>query len=131
MSTQQENPAKADGDGDKSTDVVRPKVMSVTIKDHKTLYSAYMPFIKNGGIFVPTNSTYGLGDEIFLILKLMDDEQYSIAGAVVWTTPRGAQSNRTSGVGIQFKGPEGESLRNRIESILGGLLKSRRPTHTM
>ena len=49
--------------------VVRPKVLSVSIKDKKTLHSAFMPFLKNGGIFVPTDNRYLVGDEVFLILK--------------------------------------------------------------
>ncbi|MEE4107737.1 MAG: pilus assembly protein PilZ, partial [Halieaceae bacterium] len=28
-------------------------ILSLTIKDKAVLYSAYMPFIRNGGLFVP------------------------------------------------------------------------------
>ena len=54
---------------------VRPSVLSLVIKEKAALYSAYMPFLKNGGIFVPTNKTYNLGDEIYLILTLLDDSR--------------------------------------------------------
>ena len=43
-------------------------ILSLTIKDKGALYAAYMPFIKNGGIFVPTTREYKLGDEIFMLL---------------------------------------------------------------
>src|SRR5437868_1535936 len=59
----------------------RPSVLSLAIKEKAALYAAYMPFLKNGGMFVPTNKSYNLGDEIYLILALMDDPgKYPIAG---------------------------------------------------
>ena len=33
-------------------------ILSLTIKDKAVLYAAYMPFIKHGGLFIPTNKTY-------------------------------------------------------------------------
>ncbi len=110
----------------------RPKVMSVTIKDRKTLHAAYMPFLTSGGIFVPSSATYSMGDEIFLLLKLVDSpENVSISGKVVWITPPGAMGNRVAGIGIQFTGSEAGKVKTKIEGILGGALKSRRMTHTM
>jgi type IV pilus assembly protein PilZ len=53
--------------------VARPTVLSLAIKEKAALYAAYMPFLKNGGMFVPTQKPYKLGDEIYLILALMDD----------------------------------------------------------
>jgi Tfp pilus assembly protein PilZ len=42
-------------------------ILSLTIRDTNSLYTAYMPFIKNGGLFVPTTKHYRLGDEVFLV----------------------------------------------------------------
>ena len=36
-------------------------ILSLTIKDRAVLYAAYMPFVRNGGLFVPTNKRYELG----------------------------------------------------------------------
>ena len=59
-------------------------ILSLTIKDKAALYAAYMPFIKNGGLFIPTNKTYSLGDEVFMLLTLMDDkERIPVAGKIV------------------------------------------------
>ncbi|GJL80990.1 MAG: hypothetical protein DHS20C01_06240 [marine bacterium B5-7] len=110
----------------------RPKVMSISIKDRKTLHAAYMPFLKTGGIFVPSSSQYKMGDEIFLLLRLLDSpENISVSGKIVWITPEGAMGNRAEGIGIQFTGPEAGKIRSKIEGILGGALKSRRMTHTL
>ena len=106
-------------------------ILSLTIKDKAVLYSAYMPFVKNGGLFVPTNKGYDIGDEVFMLLTLMDEpEKIPIAGKVIWVTPRGAQGNRTSGIGVQFS--EQDAAANaKIEEYLAGMLNSERPTHTM
>lgn len=111
---------------------VRPGVLSLTIKDKNALYAAYMPFIKGGGIFVPSSKTYKVGDEVFMLLTLMENkEKIPVAGHVVWVTPRGAQGGRTAGIGIQFSEKDSGAARNKIETLLGGTLKSERPTHTM
>lgn len=109
----------------------RNGILSLTIKDKAVLYSAYMPFLNNGGLFVPTNKAYQVGDEVFMLLTLMDEpEKIPIAGKVVWVTPRGAQGNRTAGIGVQFS--EQDATANaKIENHLAGSLSSDRPTHTM
>ncbi len=109
----------------------RNGILSLTIKDKAVLYAAFMPFVKNGGLFIPTNKTYNLGDEVFMLLNLMDEpEKIPIAGKVVWATPRGAQGNRAAGVGVQFSDQD-DTARNKIETYLAGSLESDRPTHTM
>jgi type IV pilus assembly protein PilZ len=47
-------------------------------------------------------------------------------------TPAGAQGNRAAGIGVQLaEGAEGENVRNKIETLLAGILTSDKPTHTM
>lgn len=106
-------------------------ILSLTIKDKAILYSAYMPFIKNGGLFIPTSKDYKLGDEIFLLLSLMEEpEKIPVAGKVIWITPKGAQGNRSAGIGVQFSDQD-DTPRVTIEKYLAGSLESDRPTHTM
>ena len=109
----------------------RNGILSLTIKDKAVLYSAYMPFLSNGGLFVPTNKPYDIGDEVFMLLTLMDEpEKIPIAGKVIWVTPWGAQGNRTAGIGVQFS--EQDAAANaKIENHLAGSVASDRPTHTM
>lgn len=109
----------------------RNGILSLTIKDKAVLYAAYMPFVRNGGLFIPTGKSYRLGDELFMLLNLMDEpEKIPVAGKVIWITPRGAQGNRAAGIGVQFN--EGDpQARNKIETYLAGALKSDRATHTL
>jgi type IV pilus assembly protein PilZ len=116
-----------------ASNLPRPSVLSLAIKEKAALYAAYMPFLKNGGIFVPTTRPYKIGDEIYLILALMDDpNKYPIAGKVVWITPAGANNNKAQGIGVHFPGDEtGQRAKLRIEEILGAALRSARATHTL
>ena len=110
----------------------KPGILSLTIRDKSALYAAYMPFVKNGGLFIPTNKGYKLGDEVFMLLTLMEDrEKLPIAGRIIWITPKGAQSNRTAGIGVQFSELDKGQTRNKIENYLAAALKSERQTHTM
>jgi type IV pilus assembly protein PilZ len=114
-------------------DSSRPGVLSLHIKERSALYAAYMPFLKNGGIFIPTNREFELGDEVFLLLTLMDAPQkISLQAKVVWITPAGANNNRAQGVGVEFADNEtGVQVKKQIEVLLSGVLNSSRPTHTL
>ena len=111
----------------------RQGILSLAVKDKAALYNAYMPFVKGGGIFVPTPKRYFLGDEVFLLLTLPDSsERLPVAGKVVWVTPAGAQGNRIAGIGVQFADTsEGEAVKNKVETLLAGTLNAEKPTHTM
>ena len=109
----------------------RGGILSLTIKDKAVLYAAYMPYIQGGGLFIPTNKAYKLGDEVFMLLSLMEEpEKIPVAGKVVWITPKGAQGNRAAGIGVQFSEQDNTAIR-KIETYLAGSLESDRPTHTM
>jgi len=112
---------------------MRQSILSAAITDKTALYEAYMPFVKNGGLFIPTKKSFSLGNEVFVLLSLMEEsEKVPFAGRVIWITPKGAQGNRLAGIGVQFNDdPNGKTVRNKIETYLGGTLKSERPTHTM
>jgi type IV pilus assembly protein PilZ len=113
--------------------VARPSVLSLPIKEKAALYAAYMPFLVNGGIFVPTAKSYKIGDDIYLILTLMDDPtKYPVAGKIAWVTPAGANNNKAPGIGVHFSSDEsGQRVRLRIEELLGAALASSRATHTL
>lgn len=105
-------------------------ISTLAIKDKKQLYKSYMPFIENGGLFIPTKRIYKLGEEVLMLLALMDEKaRIPIAGNVVWKTPDGCDGNRVAGIGIQLK-DKGE-IKNKIETYLAGALELERSTHTM
>ena len=83
-----------------------------------------MPHLRNAGIFIPTTRSYSIGDEVFMLLSLMEDPaKLPIAGTVVWVTPAGAQNGRAQGIGVHFNSDEsGQEARRKIEGLLGGVL---------
>jgi len=117
----------------KAASGARQGILSLVVKDKQALFQAYMPYIKQGGVFVPTAKRYFIGDEVFLLMTLPDSgERLPVAGKVAWVTPSGAQGNRVAGIGVQFaETPEGEAVKNKIETILAGILTSDKATHTM
>ncbi|QXZ08429.1 PilZ domain-containing protein [Comamonas sp. Y33R10-2] len=111
----------------------RPSVMQLAIKEKAALYAAYIPLFAEGGIFVPTQRDYRLGDDVYVLLTLPDDPQrYPVAGRVAWVTPERASGNRTQGIGLQFpKDAKSAELKAKIEQILGATLGSEKPTQTL
>lgn len=106
-------------------------VLSFSLKDKNALYVSYMPFITNGGIFVPTNREYELGQEVFMLINLMTEtERLPVNGKVVWKTPVGSDGYRSAGIGVQLS-EQDVAVKNKIETYLAGTLESERPTYTM
>ncbi|WP_411725205.1 PilZ domain-containing protein [Methyloglobulus sp.] len=110
----------------------RQGILSLSIKDKNALYQAYMPFVINGGLFIPTDRDYQMGQEVFMLLNLMEEpERLPIAAKVIWKTPTGSSGYRTSGIGVQFSDQDGGLARAKIENYLAGALSGDRSTHTM
>lgn len=111
----------------------RQGILSLPIKDKAALHSAYMSFLRGGGLFVATPKRYKIGEEVFLLLTLFDEkDRLPVAGRVVWITPGGAQGGRMAGVGVQFaETPEAELVKAKIETHLAGIIDSDKPTATM
>ncbi|WP_297908325.1 PilZ domain-containing protein [Thiomonas sp.] len=112
----------------------RPSVIQLAIKEKPALYAAYIPYFPDGGIFIPTPREHKLGDDVYLLLTVMDNPQrFPIAGKVAWITPANAAGNRTQGIGVQFPADEkAKQLRRLIEEILGPAAEANnRPTHTL
>ncbi|HEY0955591.1 MAG TPA: PilZ domain-containing protein [Roseateles sp.] len=111
----------------------RPSVIQLVFREKSALFAAYIPAFTEGGLFVPTNRDYKLGEDVYLLLALPEDNQrYPVAGKVAWLTPPNASGGRTQGVGVRFPGDEKTRLiRLRIEEILGTAISSSKPTQTL
>lgn len=114
------------------TTEARKGIIAFSITDRGALYSSYLSFVTNGGVFVPTSRSYELGDSVFMLLKLMDETSpVPVNGKIVWVTPAGAQGNKVAGVGVQFDEDDNGSTRSSIENHLAAALQGERPTQTM
>lgn len=101
------------------------------IESEEQLRRLYMPFIKSGALFYPTEDTHQLGDEMKLVVRLpRDNEDTLVRCKVVWLAPQKSGRLEQRGVGLQFIDDKAH-LRNRIETLLGHLGESALPTATM
>ena len=110
-------------------------LLSLSVTDKAALYASYMPFIQGGGLFVPTSKLFQLGDEVFILLQLNNEdstsESLAIAGKVVWLTPHKPQGYVKPGIGIQFSSSGIKAL-NRLEKFIGkDWLNSDKKTFTL
>jgi len=109
-------------------------IIRTDIKDQNTLYELYMPFIKNGGLFIPKSEMedheYNIGEEVFVFLYLsFEDERLPVAAKVCWIAPKGSQ--HAEGIGVQFLAKDNGQTHARIETLLADRMNSRRPTKTL
>ena len=114
------------------TDVARPGVFTLVIRSKASLYAAWIPLLKGGGIFVPSTRGHTLGEEVLILLTLLDDpNKIPLQGIVAWINPAHSTGNRPQGIGVQLQDSEvGRELRKKVEGLLAGALQSSRPTHT-
>ena len=105
--------------------------LSIGFSDVKDLYRSYMPFLKTGGLFIRTARQYKMGQSLALSVTLPDSlESIMVSGKVAWITPPGSQSTSPAGIGITFIDDKAQ-LGAKIEKLLGGMLSSADPTHTI
>ncbi|OUL58820.1 PilZ domain-containing protein [Pseudoalteromonas ulvae] len=103
----------------------------IDFEDLRELYKCYMPYLKNGGLFVRTNMQYEMGQPMALRVTLPDAlEEDVVTGSVVWMTPQGSQNANPPGIGIGFIDDK-HQLRDKIERLLASMLNSSDATYTM
>ena len=95
------------------------RTIRYVIKDPVELNLSYMPFISNGGIFIPTTEVFPLRTKVTVELALPTRKEImEIEGKVVWVIPNNALHHVLSGIGVQFIGKDTLTIRNLIEANL-------------
>ena len=111
----------------------RPGVFTLVIRSKSALYAAWMPLLKGGGIFLPSTRAHALGEEVLILLTLLDDpNKIPLQGHIAWINPAHSTGNRPQGIGAQLSDSEvARELKKKVEGLLAGALQSSRPTHTI
>jgi type IV pilus assembly protein PilZ len=111
----------------------RPGVFTLVIRTKAALYAAWMPLLKGGGLFLPSNKAHTLGEEVLVLLSLLDDpNKIPLHGTVAWINPAHTTGNRPQGIGVQLHESDvAKELRKKVEGLLAGALQSARPTNTI
>ena len=104
-------------------------VYKLMVNDKNSLLAAYMPFVKNGGVFLK-GAAGEPGSDVALLLGIPNEHHiYSMLCKVVWTTQRNQMSE--GGIGVQFpENNESTQLKNKIDTLLGGTDRTKSPTMT-
>ncbi len=96
------------------------------------LYKAYMSFIQNGGLFIRTEQTFSLGDEVAVEVTVPSEKQpQNIIGQVIWITPLEAQNQFHPGIGIKLSDVDSGLMRDKIETYLAGMVMSDKETDSL
>ncbi len=106
-------------------------MLSVQISTRDALYAAYLAFVPDGGIFIPTDTDYLLGTTLSLRLCLPEmTTWWTTSAQVIWITPATAP-DQVAGIGVQFTGENVAQIRQQIERLLADRLNSDQPTYTL
>ena len=100
-----------------------------------------MPFLKNGGLFLPaaaalqiqrqSHSIFKFQSSVCLLLKLLDDSQrHFCIATIVWITPVIIRGDRCKGIGLHFDRSDSQ-IRALIESRLGTYKDELRQSQTL
>ena len=111
------------------------RMLSLRLESKPIIYSSYMSFTEHGGIFVPTDDKFEMGEEVLLILEMVGlgkTEKLFVKTNVCWINRNPSASGRPKGIGLAFQSDDTSTkAKEIIESILTGLLHIDRPTYTM
>lgn len=106
--------------------------ISCVFQNENALFLSFMPFVKDGGLFIRTKEVYQLDDPVTVFIIFFDEpETHQLEGRIVWITPKSAQGNKTAGIGVQFLGENKCQVCKKIKIYLAGRLKSALSTDTM
>jgi type IV pilus assembly protein PilZ len=93
------------------------KTIDYIIQNQLELNFSYMPFIVDGGLFIPTIEKYSLGEKIQLNLQLPGQlEIHSIEVKIIWTTPKNTLYQILPGIGVELIGVNAKALRDQIKA---------------
>lgn len=107
-------------------------IISCEISDIPTLYASYLPFIKNGALFVQSGQPVRLGQDIFVAVHLPESEKrMPLNGKVVWINHR-ASASRPAGFAVQLgSDAAGQNIKAQIAQLLQSYAGSEKPTFTL
>ena len=111
------------------------RMLQLRLESKPVIYASYMSFLEFGGVFMPSNDKFKMGEEVLLVLELVgpaSTEKLFIKTKVCWINANPSGSGRPKGVGLAFGSDEsGLKAKKLFEAVLAGLLHNERPTYTM
>ncbi|MDQ2995380.1 MAG: PilZ domain-containing protein [Pseudomonadota bacterium] len=94
--------------------------LRIAIRSTDQLKNAYIPFLKKGGLIIPSDPNHEIGSKIPLKVELMDyPHPFNIIGKIVWLTPETIQLPKLNGTGVEFVGGDDDALCQIIREYIG------------
>src|SRR5258706_13366685 len=105
----------------------------LAIRSKASLYLAWIPLFRRGGLFVPTLREFSLGDPVDVLLSLLErPDKIPLRGTVAWINPAPTSGDRPQGIGVHLPDDDNSRmLKKNIEGLLGRVARSSRPTYTL
>lgn len=111
------------------------RMLQLRLENKPAIYSSYMSFLEYGGVFLPTDDSFTMAEEVLLVLELVGPgrtDKLFIKANVCWINANPSASGRPKGVGLAFGSDEsGLKAKAIFEAILSGLLNNERATYTL
>ncbi len=86
----------------------------IKFSDFPTLAACYMPFITDGGLFIPGNRNIAAGSRVVVQLSVPDLTPMLFTTEVIWLSPPGMPGNKPAGIGVRLPDAAG-SLRQKLD----------------
>jgi len=88
----------------------------ITSSFHDAVFSG---IASDGGLFIPTNESFILGDKIVIDLQLPGETKSNhVEGKVIWITPKNALYQILPGIGVELIGANAKTVREQIKANL-------------
>ena len=111
------------------------RMLQLRLESKPIIYMSYMSFLEYGGVFLPSNDKFTMGEEVLLVLELVGPahtDKLFIKSNVCWINANPSASGRPKGIGLAFSSDEsGVKAKALFEAILSGLLANERATYTL
>lgn len=111
------------------------RMLQLRLESKPIIYMSYMSFLEYGGVFLPSNDKFTMGEEVLLVLELVGSartDKLFIKSNVCWINANPSASGRPKGIGLAFGSDEsGVKAKALFEAILSGLLANERATYTL
>ena len=111
------------------------RMLQLRLESKPIIYMSYMSFLEYGGVFLPSNDKFTMGEEVLLVLELVGPartDKLFIKSNVCWINANPSASGRPKGIGLAFSSDDsGVKAKALFEAILSGLLANERATYTL
>ena len=100
-------------------------ILKLDVKSKEELCYYFITHFKYGGMFVPSDEYFELGEEVFLVINfLWQKDKLALSGKIAWVAGERV-TNYDRGVGVHFNNDKaGVDACHQIELLLGDLILS-------